>query len=106
MLSKRTPKITAKADVKIKNPMATFQPINVPSNINTRGSINGDEITKDITVPKGTPACNRPRVIGTVEHAQKGVTAPKATAIILPQRPFPDIHFFNFSCGIYMNANA
>jgi len=82
-LSSITPKKTAKKDVRTKKPIAVFHPINVQSNINTRGSISGDEITNDITVPNGTPACKNPSVIGTVEQAQKGVTAPKITPIIL-----------------------
>jgi hypothetical protein len=56
------------------------------------GLRTGEAKRNDITGPKGTPPFNRPAVIGTVEHEQKGVTAPRpepsryCTHVSLPDR--------------------
>jgi hypothetical protein len=41
------------------------------------GLSTGEEKRKDMVGPKGTPPFRRPAVMGTVEHEQKGVTAPR-----------------------------
>ena len=59
-------------------------------------------IKNDIVLPKGTPALRNPTVIGMVEQAQNGVSAPNQAAITLPKMPRPESHFLIFSCGMYI----
>jgi hypothetical protein len=59
------------------------------------GFNNGDDIKNDITDPKGNLAFKKPTVIGIVEQAQKGVTAPKIAPAIFPKMPFPLNSFCN-----------
>ncbi len=44
------------------------------------GLSNGEAIRNDIVLPKGTPALRNPTVIGMVEQAQNGVSAPNPAA--------------------------
>jgi hypothetical protein len=62
----------------------------------------GEAITKDITGPKGAPAFKKPRVMGMVEQAQKGVRAPIRAPRRFPMIPCLDSQFFSFSWGMYM----
>ena len=66
------------------------------------GLSNGEAIRNDIVLPKGTPALRNPTVIGMVEQAQNGVSAPNQAAITLPKMPRPESHFLIFSCGMYI----
>ena len=49
-------------------------------NRNICGSIRGDEIQNAITGANGTPAANRPAMIGTTPQEQNGENAPKMEA--------------------------
>ena len=52
------------------------------------GLSNGEAIRNDIVLPKGTPALRNPTVIGMVEQAQNGVSAPNPAAA--SRKPFLD----------------
>ena len=67
------------------------------------GLSNGEAIRNDIVAPNGTPALRKPTVMGSVEQAQKGVSAPNPTAITFPKKPAFSIFLLIFSCGIYIS---
>ncbi|MCK7534253.1 MAG: hypothetical protein MZV63_26135 [Marinilabiliales bacterium] len=57
-------------------------------------------MTNDITVPEGDPsAWSKPRVIGTVEQAQKRRYGPKKHTHHIAPEALPDIQFFILSLG-------
>ena len=70
------------------------------------GFKRGEAMTKEITGPKGAPALSKPRVMGMVEQAQKGVRAPTAAAMMLPKIPFRESQALSFSWGMYMRIRA
>ena len=47
------------------------------------GFSKGEAIRKDIVAPNGTPALRNPTVIGNVEHAQNGVSAPNPAVYMI-----------------------
>jgi hypothetical protein len=55
-------------------------PIRLHSSAIATGLISGDAMRKATSGAVGTPASRIPFTIGTVEHVQKGVTAPSAVA--------------------------
>ncbi len=61
----------------------------------------GEATTKDMTDPKGTRALRSPTVMGIVEQAQKGVTAPIRAPRIFPSTPLWESHRWSFSSEIY-----
>ena len=72
-------------------------PTNAPNIAIIIGLSNGDAIRNDIVAPKGTPALRKPTVMGRVEHAQKGVSAPNPAAITFPKNPAFSIFLLIFS---------
>jgi hypothetical protein len=81
--------------------MAAFKPTIAASIPIMIGLSNGDAIRNDIADPNGTFALRKPTVIGIVEHAQKGVSAPNAAPIIFPIIPLPDSFFCILSSDIW-----
>ena len=66
------------------------------------GFSSGEAIRNDIVEPNGTPAWRNPTVIGIVEQAQNGVSAPNPTAMILPTMPRPESLARIFSSEMYI----
>jgi hypothetical protein len=59
----------------------------------------GDVIRKENVTPRGAPAFRRLIKIGTEEHEQNGVMAPKSAATPLPRMPPDPIHRFSLCSG-------
>lgn len=66
------------------------------------GLSSGEAIRNDIVEPNGTPALRNPTVIGIVEQAQNGVSAPNPAAMMLPTMPRPERRARIFDSGMYI----